>query len=148
MNPKSSRRVHGAEFKARVLAECKRPGESVAAVALSHGLNVNLVRKWLVGQGLKRTGFAQADASTGSVVSEAVTIAASGLQFVPVELAAPKPLARPAAAKPGLSGPPTPERDIRIELRRGSAQLTVRWPATEAGACAAWLSDLVGTALK
>ena len=40
--------VHGAEFKAQVLAECGQPGASVAAIALAHGLNVNLLRKWLV----------------------------------------------------------------------------------------------------
>jgi transposase len=53
MQPSSQRRVHRAEFKAQVLAECQRPGASVAAVALAHGLNVNLVRKWLIGRGLK-----------------------------------------------------------------------------------------------
>jgi transposase len=47
MHPKSSRRVHRAEFKAQVLAECRDSGMSVAAVALAHGLNVNLVRKRL-----------------------------------------------------------------------------------------------------
>lgn len=50
------RRRHGAELKAKVLAACNEPGASIAAVALSHGLNANLVRKWLVGRGLKRTG--------------------------------------------------------------------------------------------
>lgn len=39
----------------RRLAECQQPGASVAAVLLAHGLNVNLVRKWLVGKGVKRT---------------------------------------------------------------------------------------------
>ena len=49
MHPKSpsqSRRVHGAEFKAQVLAACREPGASVSAVAIAHGLNTNLVRKW------------------------------------------------------------------------------------------------------
>ena len=41
-----ARRRHSAEFKQRVLAECDRPGASVAAVALAHGLNDNLVHKW------------------------------------------------------------------------------------------------------
>jgi transposase-like protein len=44
MQPNSKRRVHGAEFKAQVLAECEEPGASVAAVALAHGLNVNRKR--------------------------------------------------------------------------------------------------------
>jgi transposase len=38
MQPKTQRRMRGAEFKAQVLAECQEPGASVAAVALAHGL--------------------------------------------------------------------------------------------------------------
>ena len=34
-----------------------QPGTSVAAVALSHGLNANVVRKWLSGRGMKRCGL-------------------------------------------------------------------------------------------
>jgi transposase len=51
------RRRHSAELKAKVLSACNEPGASIAAVALSHGLNANLVRKWLGGRGLKRTGI-------------------------------------------------------------------------------------------
>jgi len=42
------KRRHSAEFKARVLAECAVRGASVAGVALAHGVNANLVRKWIV----------------------------------------------------------------------------------------------------
>jgi transposase len=41
-----TRRKHDAELKRQVLAECAEPGASVARVALSHGLNANLVHKW------------------------------------------------------------------------------------------------------
>ncbi len=40
------RRRHCAELKAQVVAECARPGASVASVALSHGINANIVHKW------------------------------------------------------------------------------------------------------
>ncbi|MBI2750944.1 MAG: transposase, partial [Burkholderiales bacterium] len=51
MHPKYPiRRTHSPEFKAQVLAACARPGASVAAVALDHGLNANVVRKWLSGR--------------------------------------------------------------------------------------------------
>jgi transposase len=43
---KEPRRRHSEELKAKVLAECARPGASVAAVALSHSLNANVVHKW------------------------------------------------------------------------------------------------------
>ncbi len=42
------KRRHSTEFKARILAECEARGASVAGVALAHGLNANLVRKWIV----------------------------------------------------------------------------------------------------
>lgn len=40
------RRRHSAELKALILAECAQPGASVAGVALSHGINANVVHKW------------------------------------------------------------------------------------------------------
>ena len=41
-----TRRRHDDELKAMVLAECSAAGSSVARVAMSHGLNANLVHKW------------------------------------------------------------------------------------------------------
>ena len=43
---KITRRRHSAELKAQVLSECTQPGASVAGVALSHGINANIVHKW------------------------------------------------------------------------------------------------------
>ncbi|GAA0782486.1 hypothetical protein GCM10009108_25300 [Castellaniella ginsengisoli] len=34
-------------MKAQIVAQCRQPGVSVAGVALSHGINANLVRKWI-----------------------------------------------------------------------------------------------------
>lgn len=68
-----SRRRHAAELKKQVLAACAEPGASVAQVALTHGLNANLVHKW------RRTlDTSSADAKHGARQAE----------FVPVALAA------------------------------------------------------------
>ena len=139
MQPKSQRRMHGAEFKAQVLAECQEPGASVAAVALAHGLNVNLVRKWLVGRGIKRTGLPAPRTVTRTQPAAAEPAAAS-LQFIPVELA-PAATAIDEAAAPSVP-------DIHIELTRGGTQLCVRWPSTQAASCATWLRELAAAALK
>jgi transposase len=40
------RRRYSAELKAQILAECEVPGASVAKVALSHGINANIVHGW------------------------------------------------------------------------------------------------------
>ncbi len=42
----TTRRRHSAAFKRKVLELIEQPGASVAAVALEHGLNANLVFKW------------------------------------------------------------------------------------------------------
>jgi transposase len=42
----ATRRRHDAELKRRVLAQCEEPGASVAKVALTNGLNANLVHRW------------------------------------------------------------------------------------------------------
>ena len=40
------RRRYGAELKAQILVECAAPGASVAKVAMSHGINANIVHSW------------------------------------------------------------------------------------------------------
>ncbi len=42
------RRRHTAEFKAAVIEECLKPGESIAAMALTHSLNAKMLRKWVI----------------------------------------------------------------------------------------------------
>ncbi len=40
------RRRYGAQLKAQILAECDVPGASVARVAMTHGINANIVHCW------------------------------------------------------------------------------------------------------
>jgi transposase len=40
------RRRYGAELKAQILAECDVPGASVAKVAMTHGINANILHGW------------------------------------------------------------------------------------------------------
>ena len=41
-----TRRRYGSQFKSMVLAQCEEPGMSVAQVAMSHGINDNVVHRW------------------------------------------------------------------------------------------------------
>jgi transposase len=43
---RKTRRRYGAQFKAMVLAQCDEPSASVAQVAMSHGINDNVVHRW------------------------------------------------------------------------------------------------------
>ena len=117
------RRRHSAEFKAKLVALCRRPGMSMAAVALEHGLNANLLRRWVVDDERARVAGLIEPKHAAQVPS----IAASG-GFIPVELG------RPGAVK-------SPE--IVIELRRGTTLVKVSWPAEAAAACGSWLRELL-----
>jgi transposase len=148
MQPRSQRRVHGAEFKTQVLAECQQPGASVAAIALAHGLNVNLLRKWLVGRGIKRTGLpAQRTVKREPVAPDDGS--KRSLQFIPVEIA-PIPVAAAAAVSTAAVHEPAqpPAAEIHVELTRGATRLSVRWPSTQTATCTAWLRELASVALK
>ena len=117
--------------------ECRQPGVSVAAVALAHGLNANLVRKWLDGRGLKRSGLVGPGVRS-IPPGDAGPACFAALQFLPVE-----PTPASAAAPPGGAiEPPAAVAAIHVELRRAGTALSVHWPASQAQTCAAWLRDL------
>jgi transposase len=42
-----TRRTYSRQFKREVVAQCLASGASVSAIALSHGINANVIRKWL-----------------------------------------------------------------------------------------------------
>ncbi|WP_342650949.1 transposase [Pseudomonas sp. REB1044] len=41
------RRSYPKQFKAQVVQECLQLGATVSSVAISHGINANVIRKWL-----------------------------------------------------------------------------------------------------
>ena len=115
------RRRHDAELKAEVLAACDVPGASVAAVARAHELNANLVHRW-------RRGYGAAVVERATPVTGVIATAG---EFVALSLPSPLPTLAPAPA------------DIRVEVKRGATTVMVTWPTSAAGACAAWLRELV-----
>ena len=142
----SPRRLHGAEFKATVLAACNEPGASVTAVALAHGLNANLVRKWRMGRGVKLGGIA-ASATVDPPAAPTSPRLAAGARFLPIEMSTPT-----AATRAGAAGQADAVHRsaaiVHVELKRGTSSLTVRWPSSAAGDCAAWLRELAAGLLK
>jgi transposase len=118
------RRRHSEQFKAQVLAASAEPGASLSAVALSFGVNANLVHQWRRGRGFKAN-----QAVLGGTVSEPAA------QFLALTLPAPTPAPAPAVAPPAAA--------IRVELKRGALAVNVIWPISVAADCAAWLRELL-----
>lgn len=109
------RRHHSAEFKAKVVEECRGAGVSLAAVALAHGLNANLLRRWVV----ENKSIRCTPASASSPPQQ---------EFVALPWVAQAPQLGAAS-------------DIRVELRRGATTITISWPTQAAGDCAVWLRE-------
>ena len=111
------RRYYNPELKTQVVAQCQVSGASVAGVALAHGINANIVHRWL------REQFAQCKPAVGN-------------EFVALPLTrAAQPQSAPASEHAGSP------RDIRVEVRRNSSTITVNWPLEDAPSCAAWLRE-------
>jgi transposase len=144
MHPNSGpRRRHSDELKAKVLAACDEPGASISGVALAHGLNTNLVRKWRSGRGVKRAGRAMTPAAASTTPAAPNAPA----EFVAIEMPAPPKLAARAATEASVAAP-IGEPLIQIEFRRGPLHLNVRWPTAAAEDCRAWLSELSSVLVK
>jgi transposase-like protein len=100
-----------------VVAACRKPGVSIASVALDHRLNANLVRRWVV-----------TEERAGNVGAMDVTQPRAMPAFVPMTIE------RSVVAT---------SQEIVIELRRGSTLVKLTWPLAAASACSAWLRDLL-----
>lgn len=108
------RRRHSKEFKEKVIHAAMQPNVSIAAVALHYRLNANLLRRWVA---------AREDLDAAREARQSLSLPAA--EFVPLQLEA--------------SGTTAAATEIQIEVRRGTATVTVRWPLCAAADCAAWL---------
>lgn len=116
------RRRHSEQFKAEVVGACRRPGVSIAAIALANGLNANLLRRWVIDAEQTRTTSAKVESSARDTTGQTGAVAS----FVAVKL-------DPTPAPP----------DIRIELKRNGTVVTVNWPTSAAPECGAWLREVL-----
>lgn len=120
------RRAYSAQLKAQVLLQCSQEGASVSGVALSYSLNANMVHRWI-------------REARQRVLVEAAE--ASGQQFVPLQLQDATVIEAETGTAPVPSEATGSSCAIRIEVRRGSAVVSIDWPTDCATSCGAWLRD-------
>jgi transposase-like protein len=99
---RDGRRVYDPAHKRAIVAQCLRPGVSVAATALAHGINANLVRKWIVKHERSAAG--------------AQHIAMAAATLLPVTVSTPSAASTTRSAAPASF--------IAIELRGARIELT------------------------
>lgn len=135
--PGRTRRRYSKEFKAQLVAQAQVPGVSLASVAISHGVNPNVMRRWvadandraLPSAGTAQAVLAQPDAEDALVLQRDTDVAtcapAAAASFVPVKV---------EAAAPAL---------LHIELVRDGVHVKVSWPLSAAAQSAAWLREVL-----
>ncbi len=104
-----------------MVAACRKPGVSIASVALANRLNANLVRRWVDAE--ERSGLPARLAPPGKLKP----LRPADEQFVPITIEATS----------------TVRESITIELRHGAKIVNVAWPVSAASECAAWLRTLL-----
>ena len=109
------RRFYSPQLKGQVTQECRQSGASVAGVALSHGINANIVHRWL------------REHSQQALVPQSQ---ANANAFIPITL-----------DELSQSSAPHAEPDIRVEVQRANTTIVVKWPLQGSAACAAWLRE-------
>ena len=119
-----TRRTYTPEFKAELVRACQQPGISIAALAGQHGMNANVLHRWLKEH--QRSGCHQLPQPCVPTIAET---------------------ASPAPAFVALTLPPiTPvhqKQEIKVELRKGALSMTVTWPMRAAADLASWTAALL-----
>ena len=160
-----TRRVYSAQFKAELIAACQQPGTSVAATAREHGINANVLHRWLREHRLGQHQCSCDSAQPGIEPQCKDTAAAS--------MAKPQPVGAPAHLPHALASNPVPafiamalgspvlvpeaaaapvastasaaagSSDIRIECCHHGTLVKVNWPLAAADECSRALQGLL-----
>lgn len=121
-------RTHTPQFKCELVAACQQPGVSIAALAGRHGMNANVLHRWLKEhqRGARHCLVVQPAPHTPGVAA-----------FVPLSLSAPTLAGNTQRAS----------QEIRIELRKGALTMVVTWPV-HAGSAAAEFASWTSAVLQ
>ncbi|HBO9983978.1 MULTISPECIES: transposase [Pseudomonadota] len=163
-----TRRAYSAQFKAELIAACRQPGASIAATAREHGMNANVLHRWLREH---RLGLHQSDCDTAHAVAsgivphrdDAAAQPVANVQAIPapahqahpvpsnpvpafIAVALGSPVMGPQAA--GAQAAPSAasaacSSDIRIECCHHGTRVTVNWPLAAAAECSRALQGLL-----
>lgn len=119
-----TKRTYSADTKAELLAACNAPGASIAAVASAHGMNANVLHRWLKESSQPRLAIGGGTSATRMDMAG---------QSVPSFIALPL-LTKPAEPV---------EREIKVEVRKGGLVMTVTWPMSAASDFACWSASVL-----
>lgn len=152
-----TRRTYTPQFKAELVAACLQPGASIAATAREHGMNANVLHRWLKEHRLCQRQIAcdMAPAVVCDVAAHCDDAAAAPVihaQPVSAPAHGPHASAVPAFIAMALGSPVMESKaagaqadctDIRIECCHHGTRVTVNWPVAAAAECSRALQSLL-----
>ena len=122
LNPGRRRRTYTRQFKAQMVAQCLQDEVSLASLAVEHGMNPNVLHRWVTEH--ERYGHhCLSDDDLAPRKQTALTVSA------------------PQAAAPFISVPfsapsqPVSDAPIHLELKRGASTVSISWPVSAASQC-------------
>ncbi len=120
-------RTYTREFKAELVTACQVPSASIAALAGAHGMNANVLHRWLKEHA--RSGCHGQPSIEGNTSRSSVALRSQAPAFIPVHLPAPAP--EPLA------------QTIKVELRKGALTMSITWPISASADFASWAASIL-----
>ncbi|MDR5806463.1 transposase [Caballeronia sp. LZ001] len=118
-----TRRTYSASFKSELINQCRQVGVSCSAVAISHGLNPNVLRRWI------KAAADPSDATPPGPNSLDIDVKAA---FIALPMTVPTPQAPDAA-----------QVNVRIDIQRNGTTVSVLWPQLCLSESAAWVREVL-----
>ena len=112
------RRSYSAQFKRQIVEACLAKEASVPKIALAHGLNANMVHRWI--------RKAQEKNPVGT------------LGFVALPMPAHTPVSSVSSAKQSVD-----TESIRMEIPYRHQSINISWPVSQTDRCLALLRELL-----
>lgn len=122
-----TKRTYCADTKAELMAACRAPGASIAAVASAHDMNANVLHRWLK----------EPSQSTRAQIVHSACANTTTLDMAHQDVPSFIPVALPTKSSEPVA------REIKVEVRRGSLVMTVTWPMSAAGEFAHWSASVL-----
>lgn len=128
LNAGRRRRTYTRQFKAEMVAQCMQGNVSLASLAVEHGMNPNVLHRWVAEH--ERYGhhiLSDDDQQEQGASALMVPKPESATSFIPVS--------------PSPSRSPASNEAIRLELKRSGTTVNVSWPVSAAAQCAELLRE-------
>ncbi len=126
------RREYSGQFKEAVLAQCRQPGASVAGVALGHGINPNMVHRWM-----REERQRQVLAALGHGAAPFVALPLNEACTDQVAVVVTQPSRAQSCEREGVAN------GVPIVIERAGLRVTLQWPQADASGCAQMLRELL-----